>query len=346
MRIGSKEVGPGNPCFVIAEAGVNHDGDLQLALRLVDAAADADADAVKFQTFRADRVASPDAPKAAYQEALTPAGESQLEMLRRLELGADGFARLQQRAHERGLVFLSTPFDVESVELLDRLGVAGFKIASPDLVNPLLLEDVGRRGRPVILSTGLADLTEVEAAVETLRAAGTHEIVVLHCVSAYPAPVEEANVRAIVTMSTALRLPVGYSDHTEGDEAALAAVALGAVALEKHLTLDPSLPGPDQRASLDPESFAALVRRVRLVELSLGTGVKSPSESERRNAPTVRRSLAAAGDLAAGTTLRREMLTALRPGTGIPATQIAEVVGRRIRRALGEGELIAPDDLE
>ena len=346
VTVAGRAIGPGEPCFVIAEAGVNHNGELDLARRLVEAAADAGADAVKFQTFRADGVASGEAPKAGYQLATTDRAESQLEMLRRLELDATAHGELKRLAEERGLVFLSTPFDASSVELLDGLGVDAFKVASPDLVNYLLLDDLARRGRPVILSTGLADLAEVKAAVARLRNGGCDDIVLLHCVSEYPAPPADANLRAMATMRDELGLPVGYSDHSEGDAVALAAVALGASALEKHFTLDRSLPGPDHAASLEPAELKRLVAAVRAVEESLGDGVKAPAESERANTATIRRSLAAAGDLPAGATLTRETLVALRPATGISPARLDEVVGRRLRRDLARGELIDSADLE
>ena len=346
VTIGGRAVGAGSPCFVVAEAGVNHNGELALARRLVDAAAGAGADAVKFQTFRAELVASVAAPKAAYQLQSTDAAESQVEMLRRLELDDEALAELKRDAEEQGLVFLSTPFDRESVGTLDRLGIAAFKVASPDVTNLPLLEEIGRRGRPVILSTGTADMAETETAVETLRAAGCEEIVVLHCVTAYPAPAAQANLLVLATLAERLRVPVGYSDHTAGDEVALAAVALGACMLEKHLTLDRTLPGPDQAASLEPDEFARLVARVRSVESALGDGVKRVAEAERDSVPVVRRSLAAADRLAAGTVLTAAMLTALRPGTGIPPGRLHELVGRRLRRDLDRGELLAPADVE
>lgn len=343
--IAGRRVGDDAPCFVIAEAGVNHNGDVELAHRLVDAAADAGADAVKFQAFRAEGVAAETAPAAAYQ--VRSAGAiSQLELLRGLELDAADFAELKRHAEERALVFVATPFDDASVELLDRLDVAAYKVASPDVVNPLLLREIGRRGRPVILSTGTADLAEVEAAVATLRGAGTKDIIVLHCVSAYPAPAAEANLRALATMRDALGVPVGFSDHTKGDEVALAAVALGASMLEKHFTLDRSLPGPDHASSLEPVELAALVARVRRVESALGDGIKAPTAAEGVNTDAVRRSLAAADDLPGGTILTEEMLTALRPGTGIPAAQVADVLGRRLRRPLARHQLLDPADVE
>jgi N-acetylneuraminate synthase len=332
--------------LVIAEAGVNHNGDPLLAARLVDAAAEAGANAVKFQVFRADAVAAPTAPKASYQSETTGAGESQLQMLSGLELDAESFGALKAQCDDRGILFLASAFDAASVEMLDALDVAAFKLGSGELTNHALLADVGGRGRPVLLSTGMADLEEVEEAVAVLRAAGTADVVVLHCTTAYPAPAAEANLRAIATLRDRLRIPVGYSDHTAGDEIALAAVALGACVLEKHFTLDRSLRGPDHRASLEPAELAALVRRVRGVESALGDGVKRPTASERGNAEVVRRSLAAADDLRAGSVVTHAMLTALRPGTGISPTRTEHVVGRTLRRDLARHELLDPADLE
>jgi N,N'-diacetyllegionaminate synthase len=345
VTISGHEIGEGAACFVVAEVGVNHNGDLDLAHRLVDAAGAAGADAVKFQAFRADGVAAESAPAADYQRR-TAGAVSQLELLRGLELDAAAFAELKLHAEERALVFIATPFDDASVELLDGLDVAAYKVASPDVANPLLLREIGRRRRPVILSTGTADLDEVESAVATLREAGAHDIVVLHCVSAYPAPADEANLRAIATMRDALGVPVGFSDHTEGDEVALAAVALGASVIEKHFTLDRSLPGPDHASSLEPAELAAFVARLRRVESALGDGIKTPTAAERVNADAVRRSLAAVDDLPGGTILTAEMLIALRPGTGIPVAQMADVLGRRLRRPVARHELLDPADVE
>jgi N,N'-diacetyllegionaminate synthase len=346
VDVGGREIGPGRPCFVIAEAGVNHNGDVELARRLVDVAADAGADAVKFQTFRAEAVVAAEAPKAAYQLETTSPAETQREMLDRLELDAGAFSELKARAEERGLVFLSTPFDAESVDVLDELGVAAFKVASPDLVNYLLLDDVAARGRPVILSTGLAELGEVESAVARLRSRGCDQVLILHCVSEYPARPEDANLRAIATLADRLSLPVGFSDHTVGEAVPLAAVAVGAVALEKHFTLDRGLAGPDHAASLEPEELRRLVTGIRDVEASLGSGVKRPADGELRNLVTVRRSLAAVDDLPSGTALTAGMLIALRPATGISPSLVDDVVGRTLSRALARGEILRPEDLE
>jgi N-acetylneuraminate synthase/N,N'-diacetyllegionaminate synthase len=346
VEIAGRTVGHGAPCFVIAEIGVNHNGDIELARRLLDAAAAAGADAVKLQTFRAEEVVAADAPKAAYQLVTTEGAESQLQMLRRLELDHDAHVALKQRAEEHGLVFLSTPFDVASVELLDKLGVAAFKVSSPDLTNFLLLDAIAERRRPVLLSTGLASFEEVDAGVTRLVARGVDDIVVLHCTSEYPAPVDEVNLRAIPALAEALGRPVGYSDHTEGIDVSIAAVALGACVLEKHFTLDRSLPGPDHRASIEPAAFTELVASTRRVGQALGAGVKQPSASEARNLDSVRRSLAAARDLRVGTVLEASMLSALRPGTGISPAHVDEVIGRRLARDVDAHSLLSPADLE
>lgn len=345
MTIGDRTVGAGAPCLVVAEIGVNHNGDRELGRRLVEAAADAGADAVKLQSFRAAGVVSVDAPKAAYQMQTTAAEESQLEMLQRLELDEDAHRELKRCAAERGLLFLSTPFDAASIDLLMRIGVDAVKVASPDLTNFLLLDLVAPLRVPVVLSTGLATIEEVERGVGRLAGGGAKEIVVLHCTSEYPAPIDEANVRAIPALHERLGRPVGYSDHTVGIDASLAAVALGAVLVERHFTLDRLLPGPDHRASLEPDELAALVVAVRRVEAALGDGIKRPTPAEQRNADVVRRSLAAARDLPSGTVLERGMLTALRPATGIPAVEVDAVVGRRLARAVAMHTLLKHEDL-
>ncbi|MBI4635716.1 MAG: N-acetylneuraminate synthase [Candidatus Rokubacteria bacterium] len=343
--LGGRRVGHGEPVFVIAEAGVNHNGDVELATRLVDVAVEAGADAVKFQTFKADRLASPAAPKAGYQLQSTSPGETQLDMLRRLELSVEAHRRLKAHAEGRGLLFLSTPFDPESADLLDGLGVPAFKIGSGEVTNLPFLEYVAGKGKPVILSTGMSSLAEVGDAVGAIRGAGNHRLVLLHCVSSYPADPGEANLRAMRALADAFRVPVGYSDHTPGVEVALAAVALGAVVVEKHFTLDRSLPGPDHRASAEPRELQALIRGIRTVERALGDGVKAPAPSEMDNRVIVRRSLAAAVDLPPGTVLTRDMVRAVRPGTGIAPAFLGAVIGHHVRRALKSGELLTWGDL-
>jgi N-acetylneuraminate synthase len=345
VTIGGRAVGAGAPVLVIAEAGVNHDGDVDRARRLVDVAAEAGADAVKFQTFRADRVASASAPKAEYQLRETPAAETQHAMLRRLELSREAHDVLKRQCDDRKLVFLSTPFDEDSVDFLDQLGVPAFKVASGEVTNTPLLARVARTGKPIILSTGMAYLAEVQDAVAVLRASGNDALIVLHCVSDYPADPADANLRAMATMREALGVPVGYSDHTTGLETALAAVALGACVIEKHFTLDRSLPGPDHRASLDPAGLRGLVEGIRIVERALGDGRKEPVAAEMGHRSGVRRSVAARVDLAAGTVLTEPMLEALRPATGIAPAELPRLVGRTVKRPVGRGELLSWDDL-
>lgn len=345
FAIGTRRIGGGAPTFVIAEAGVNHNGDLDLARQLVDVAAAAGADAVKFQTFRADQLVTAGAPKAAYQAAQDTAPESQLAMLQRLEMPGTWYPELIARCEAAGLVFLSTPFEHQSADALRALGMAAYKVPSGELTNLPFLAYLARFGQPMIVSTGMAVLDEVDAALETIRRAGDPPVVLLHCVSRYPTPIDEANVRAMVTLAQAFGVPVGYSDHTEGIEAPLAAVALGAVVIEKHVTVDRTLPGPDHRASLEPAALADMVQRVRLVERALGTGAKQPSAQERETAAVARKSLVLARAVPAGHLLHGDDLTIRRPGTGLPPSAFAMVVGRRVARALPADHLLSADDL-
>ena len=340
LTLGGRPIGEGHPCFVIAEAGVNHNGDLQLAHRLVDVAADAGADAVKFQTFDPERLVSPLASKAAYQIASTGSAESQLEMLRRLVLPQSELAPLAAHAAERGLLFLSTPFDETSADLLDGLGMAGFKVPSGEVTNHPFLAHLAAKGKPLLLSTGMSTLVEVANAIEVIRENGDPPLAILHCVTNYPAAAADCNLRAIAAMRTAFGAPVGWSDHTEGAAVSLAAVAAGARLLEKHFTTDRTLPGPDHRASLEPGELAALVQAVRAVESAMGDGVKRPAASELANASVVRRSLHAARPLPAGHVLQESDLIALRPGTGLSPAIRDRLVGRRLRAGVESGEML------
>lgn len=339
-------IGPGEPAFIIAEAGVNHNGRLDLAHRLVDVAVEAGADAVKFQTFRADRLAVREAPKAVYQLETTDAEESLTEMLRRLELSEEAHVALCGHCRSRGIVFLSTPFDEESADFLEKLGVSAFKISSGDLTNIPFLEHVACKGLPTIISSGMATLDEVRDAVRAIQDAGLRDIAVLHCVSNYPARAEDVNLRAMRTLADIFGIPIGFSDHTLGAEVALAAVAVGARILEKHFTLDPNMPGPDHRASLPPDALRALVTGVRTVEASLGTGVKAPCPSESEVAAVARKSLYWARDLHAGEMVARADLIALRPATGISPARMRQLIGRRLLRAVRDGEPVRADDIE
>lgn len=345
FQIGTRRVGSSCPCFIIAEAGVNHNGDLGMAHRLIDVAVAGGADAVKFQTFTAEKVISPKAPKAAYQVTNTGAEQSQLEMVRALELPPEAFAELARHCADAGIMFMSTPFDLESVELLERLEVPAHKIPSGELTNPLLLRKIAATGKPVIMSTGMGSLTEVAAACDTVQSAGCRDLMLLHCTTAYPAAVEEANLRAINTLEAAFHLPVGYSDHTVGNEAAIAAIALGASCIEKHFTLDRELPGPDHRASIDPAQLRELVAVIRRIERGLGDGRKVPAQEEANVRTIARRSLFAARALPAGTVIGIDDLIALRPGDGISPMQLDMVLGRPLARAVEEGTKLAWSDI-
>lgn len=335
--------------FIVAEAGVNHDGDLETALGLVRAAADAGADAVKFQTFRADLVCAPAAPKAAYQEARTPPAETQTQMLRRLELPWSWHHLLRDEARSRGIEFLSTAFDPESVDFLVSLGVPALKIPSGEVTNPRLLERIAAHRLPVLCSTGMCSMEEVAWVVEFLRVRGVGTggtpLVLLHCVTSYPAPLGEVNLRALSTLAKAFDLPVGYSDHTEGIEVAVAAVALGARVIEKHLTLDRRRAGPDHAASLNPDEFGSMVRSVRRVESALGDGRKAPAPSEIPMREIVRRSLATSRSLPRGRVLERNDLIALRPGGGIDPRRETEIVGRALACDLPPGTILLDEHL-
>ena len=344
VQIGSRMVGSGERVFVIAEAGVNHNGDPELARQLARTAAEAGADAVKFQTFDAERVASEDSPKAAYQLETTDPGESQRQMLRSLQLPEAEYEPLAHFCRELGIVFLSTPFDELSVDLLEPL-VPAFKLGSGEMTNLPLLRHVAGKGKPVILSTGMSDLGEVRAAVAAVRRAGDPPLVLLHCVSSYPAPAKAANLRAIMTMAQDTGLPIGYSDHTKGLEASLAAVALGACAIEKHFTLDRSMEGPDHDASLEPAELIRLIAGIREVEAALGDGQKVPQDVELPNRNIVRRSLTAARPIATGEEITAGHLISLRPAGGISPMELDRVIGRVAARDISAGERITEADL-
>jgi N,N'-diacetyllegionaminate synthase len=339
------QIGGGGPPYLIAEVGVNHNGDPRLAHRLIDAAADATAVAVKFQTFRAELLAAVDAPTAGYQTA-SAGTDSQLEMLRRLELPSEALPQLAAHAKDRGIEFLSTPFDLDSLEQLVRLGVPALKIGSGDLTNLMLLRASAARGVPVLLSTGMSEIGEIDAAMSTLREAGAPAIALLQCTSSYPAPAEDANLRAMLTLRERYSVPVGYSDHTLGIAVPIAAAALGASIVEKHLTLDRSMAGPDHAASIEPQELAVLAEALRSVHLALGDGVKRPRASEKDVRRVARRSLVARRALPSGTVLAEGDLDARRPADGISPMRLPSVIGRRLGSSVGAGERIIASDLD
>ena len=346
LDLGGRTIGEGHPCFVIAEAGVNHNGDPELAHRLVDLAADARADAVKFQTFDPERLVSPLARKAEYQIANTGSSESQLDMLRRLVLPQEALASLAAHAAGRGLLFLSTPFDEASADVLEALGMPAFKVPSGEVTNHPFVGHLAAKGKPVLMSTGMSTLAEVAEAVQVVRENGDPPLALFHCVTSYPAAASDCNLRAIAAMQAAFGVPVGWSDHTEGIQVSLGAVAAGAKLLEKHFTVDRQLPGPDHLASLEPGELAALVRAVRQVDSALGDGVKRPMPSELANAAVARRSLHATRPLPAGHVLKAADLIALRPGTGLPPALRDRIVGRSLRVAVERGEMLGERHLD
>jgi N,N'-diacetyllegionaminate synthase len=345
LRIGEQQIGPDQPAFFIAEAGVNHNGNVENAKRLVEIAADAGADAVKFQTFRAQELASAAAPKAKYQQDHTGADQSQFEMLKGLELSAENFQELEKHAHRKGIIFLSTPFDTESVDMLDHLGVPAFKIPSGEITNWPLLEYIAAKQKPVILSTGMSYLSEVGDAIGVIRAAGCSQLAVLHCTSNYPATAASSNLRAMQTISESFDVPTGLSDHTLGMEMAIAAIALGARIIEKHFTLDKSLPGPDHQASLAPDELRILIHSIREVESGMGDGIKRPTPSEEETRDVTRRSIITHEQILKGTTIERRMLVFKRPGNGIPPSKLAEIVGRKVNRTIPADSKLEFEDL-
>lgn len=310
---------------------------------MIDAAAHAGADAVKFQTFKADKLVTPDAAKAEYQVRQTGAAESQLQMLQRLELSSADHEQLIAYAQQRGILFMSTPFDEESADLLESMGVAVFKLPSGELTNTPFLHYVARKGKPLIVSTGMACLAEVESAVQALEDSENDQFVLLHCVSNYPADPADSNLRAMLTMQAAFGVPIGYSDHTVGNVVSWAAVALGACVIEKHLTLDRNLPGPDHAASAEPQEIAELIRGIREIESALGNGRKQPTPAERSTAAVARKSLVASQDIAEGAILTLEAITVKRPGTGLVPSLRSALVGRKARRAIPRGTLLSLD---
>lgn len=366
IKIGSKFIGEKEPVFIIAEAGVNHNGDLETALKLIDAAASAGADAVKFQTFKAEEVAAPTVGMADYQKKNTGKTESQISMLKKLELPENFYRPLIKRGAEKKIIFLSTPHGgFKSVDLLQRLKVPAFKFASGDLTNLPVLEYAAKLGKPMILSTGMATLAEVEAAVNIIKKTGNDKIIVLHCTTSYPCLLHEVNLRAMLTMRQKLSALVGYSDHTRGLEVLITAAGMGACLAEKHFTLDKNMSGPDHKASLEPAELKELVKQIRTIEKRLaagesreglikkinlpeifGSAVKKPTPSELKAAKLVRKSLVAGSDIKRGEKIKIGMIAIKRPGTGLAPKQINKVLGRRAERNIKKDELIELRDLK
>jgi N,N'-diacetyllegionaminate synthase len=332
-----------NKTFIIAEAGVNHNGSLEMAIQLVDAAFAAGSDAVKFQTFKAEKVIAANAPKTEYQKETTGSDESQLVMLKKLEFDEAAHTKLYQYCQRKGIQFLSSPFDLESIDLLNRLGLEIFKIPSGEITNLPYLRKLGALRKQLILSTGMANMGEIGDALDVLTVSGTPigNITVLHCNTEYPTPYEDVNLRAMLTIRNAFPgISLGYSDHTNGIEVSIAAVAIGATLIEKHFTLDRSLPGPDHRASLEPHELTAMISGIRNIEKALGTGIKEPSPSELKNKPVVRKSIVAASPIKEGETFTEMNIAVKRPGTGMSPMRWDEIIGRKAARPYRRDELI------
>lgn len=326
--------------MIIAEAGVNHNGSLDTALSLVERAREAGADCVKFQTFRAENVVSRRAEKAAYQKVTTGQNDSQLEMVKKLELPFDAFWKLKDRCDQIGIIFLSTPFDLESITFLDTLDMPFWKIPSGEVTDLPYLLAIAKTGRPVVMSTGMCENKEIQAAIEVLKGNGTPQITLLHCNTEYPTPYGDVNLRAMRTMRDRFGLEMGYSDHTPGIEISVAAAAMGATVLEKHFTLSRNMEGPDHKASLEPEELKAMVSAVRHVEAALGNGAKTVSPSERKNLSAARRSIVARRPIRKGELLTEDAIAAKRPGSGISPMCWFEVLGTRAVRDFETDELI------
>jgi len=337
------------PCLIIAEAGVNHNGDLQKALELIDAAAAACVDYVKFQTFKAETIVNPSAQKADYQfKNMSGESDTQFEMLKKLEMGLDWYEVLLQRCQEQRVKFLSTGFDSDSIDFLDSLEIPFYKIPSGEITNKPYLQHIAQKGKDIILSTGMSTIGEIEAAIAVIEAEGImrDRITVLHCNTEYPTPMKDVNLLAMNHIARELEVKVGCSDHTLGIEVPIAAVALGACVIEKHFTLDRSLPGPDHAASLEPNELKAMVSAIRNIEAAIGgSGIKEPSESETKNISVARKSLHTLKDLKTGVMLSKDDLIALRPGNGISPMLINEVLGKVLNKDVPAHYLLKPEDL-
>lgn len=328
--------------FIIAEAGVNHNGDIELAKQLIDVAVKAGVDAVKFQTFKTEKVVSKNAQKADYQKQTTNSAESQYEMIKKLELDVQAHYELMEYCQQKNIMFLSTPFDHDSIALLNNLGLKKFKIPSGEITNLPYLRTVGALKKEVILSTGMADLGEIEDAIDILLAAGTikENITILHANTMYPTPMQDVNLRAMQTIGQAFGCPFGYSDHTLGIEVPIAAVAMGASCIEKHFTLDKNMEGPDHKASLEPQELTAMVKAIRNIEQALGSAIKKPSPSEQPNMEIARKSLVATCEIKIGEKLNANNIAVKRPGNGISPMRWDEIIGTVALKDYQEDELI------
>lgn len=329
-----------NKTFIIAEAGVNHNGSIDIAKKLIDIAVNAKVDAVKFQTFKTENLVCKNALKAEYQEKTTAKDESQFEMLKKLELNIEAHKILMKYCEDRRIMFLSTAFDLESIDVLNKLGMKIFKIPSGEITNYPYLKKIGKLNKKVIVSTGMADLNEIEAAIRVLRENGTNDITVLHCNTEYPTPIEDVNLNAMKTIKEKFNVEIGYSDHTMGIEVPIAAVAMGAKVIEKHFTLDKNMKGPDHKASLNPNELKSMVETIRNIEKATGNGIKKPSKSEIKNLNIARKSIVANNIIIKGEKFTEDNITCKRPGGGISPMEWENVIGHAADRDFEEDEKI------
>ena len=329
-----------NRVFIIAEAGDNHNGDINLAYKLVDVAVEAGADCVKFQTFITEEIISKKAEMAEYQKKNTGISESQFEMVKKLELSFDDFKKIKAYCDQKGIIFLSTAFDLPSVKFLNQIQIPFWKIPSGEITNLPYLEAIAKTGKKIVMSTGMASLKEIEAALNILKVNGAKDIVLLHCNTEYPTPMEDVNLLAMIQMRNLFNCKVGYSDHTQGIEVPIAAVTLGARIIEKHFTLNKNMPGPDHKASLEPEELKLMVTSIRNIEKALGDGIKKVSKSEKKNIEIARKSITAKKMIKKGETFTTDNITCKRPGNGISPMEWYNVLGQKAIKDFKEDELI------
>lgn len=346
IKIGNRIIGEGSSIFVIAEAGVNHNGEINLAKKLIDEAVFAGADAVKFQTFRTENLVTDYANMARYQKDNLAAVDSQYNMLKKLELSYEDFKILKAYCEEKGIIFLSTPFEIESANFLKEIGVEAFKISSADITNIPFIKHIAGFNKPIILSSGMATLGEVEDAINSINSIGRRELAVLHCTSNYPASLNSINLKAMLTIRDAFQVLCGYSDHSEGITVPIAAVALGANIIEKHFTLDKKMKGPDHKASLDPFELKKMIKNIRDVEIALGTGIKKYSLDEIDTMKVARKSIVASKEIIKGQTITNDMLDYKRPGDGIEPKYYKLLIGRKAKVSIKVDEQINFNMLE
>lgn len=340
------KIGKGNPVFIIAEAGVNHNGDISKAKELIDAAVEAGVDAVKFQTFNTDKLTTKKAPKADYQNETTDKNESQYDMLKKLELSKEEHIILKEYCEKKNINFMSTPFSFDTVDLLEEIGIDIYKIGSSDTNNLPLLKCIAQKNKPIILSTGMSTLTEVSEAVDTILNTGNDKLVLLHCVSNYPAEYENINLKAMDTMKNAFNIETGYSDHTLGIEVPVAAAARGAALIEKHFTLDKNMKGPDHKASLNPKELKNMVQSIRNIETSLGNGIKEPTQNEKENKKTIRKSIVVNKNKNKGELINKEDIDIKRPGIGIAPKFFKIITGMKLTKKVKEDQLLTWEDFK